>query len=1090
MRKGRLVPKMSKAMRSSSLDDIKRYVKPLDQYQTGRIVKRYTDPSEFLGAFKAAEDSAFAAHEQQNIFENKVQSGDYDVYPPAKHSVADPAPIIDYDEAYNKALSKDEAEIAYGNITAGNTLGYSNYRGINPVGYLQAVNNSTTGPFTRIYPMYKPPVVTPILSESMESIPVKSPTRLQVKPLQEITPVTRDVGTATQPFIQPQKYTASKYLQTQGKPTGYINKGDNKGRIDVYQKGGLPKYQTGISERYYPKKDIHKLPPKFFADPKQAETARDNTNAPIIPLWDISHSQQVQEAAKKDIKTGEGALEWNRNWINSPMHKEMLTGELQNAPEDYSVEQYTKKRLKNISDIDVIEHQHNHPEEGESLGGRSYRSTGKIELYPARDMLTGVHEVSHSSDRPYSIYDKFKEKRLIPSSSIKKIDRYRWNQGLKGNFYDVNAASDKDLTIIEKEDKEWADYVAKPTETRARLNSIRAAAQKIGIYDPFTEKLSKEKMLQLIKNQESLTDKQGFNPYSQLQDIFTDEEIRDMLNTISYENSSDNVLPQARYGGLYKYQKGGQVVTDYDKDWDYKKEEGTVYTRKKGSDNWIAPKKGSVAERAIQRKIFGSPTKEEEAVQMKIPQTPVLDIRMPEVTGDTVPSPRRVPIAPRKVDPEVTIGDFLPDLPDVSLPKVQMPEVSRPKISLPDMPDMPKVSMPDISLPDVEAPKVSMPDMPDMDIPNLELYENLERDAGRIKGIVKDLGEYGEEFTDYAKDVISDAVSSGKSNLNALKNFFKGELKDYAEDFVGRAKDIEDSVDNAIDKVKSLPELLKNISDVEEEIVEKGPAPSPVVPKPIAEVEDKETFEEMLVRAANNLNTGHILAGDQMYRVEDGKLTKRMETIVGRTTSARKGAPSELSYAATLEKNWYNADGSLREFETLEGLKTGPEIEEEGLAEKYSGTTPAGIYEFTNQPVKAYEKLGYSSYLKGVGETPDPTTRTYFTNEKGERQYVHSSTAYHPYPGEKAKAIRDKALKDLNISNELSGSCLQNMDCDNRDMGILLNSNPSFRDSLIILNPNMGALSAEAVRQLAVEFDLAQSKKEQEDILKLLAGNK
>ena len=64
------------------------------------------------------------------------------------------------------------------------------------------------------------------------------------------------------------------------------------------------------------------------------------------------------------------------------------------------------------------------------------------------------------------------------------------------------------------------------------------------------------------------------------------------------------------------------------------------------------------------------------------------------------------------------------------------------------------------------------------------------------------------------------------------------------------------------------------------------------------------------------------------------------------------------------------------------------------------------------------------------------------------------------------------------------------MDCDNRDMGILLNSNPSFRDTLIILNPNMGALSAEAVRQLAVEFDSAQSKKEQEDILKLLAGNK
>ena len=244
----------------------------------------------------------------------------------------------------------------------------------------------------------------------------------------------------------------------------------------------------------------------------------------------------------------------------------------------------------------------------------------------------------------------------------------------------------------------------------------------------------------------------------------------------------------------------------------------------------------------------------------------------------------------------------------------------------------------------------------------------------------------------------------------------------------------------------------------------------------------------MLIRGANSLQSGHILAGDVMYRVENGKITKRMETIVGKTTSARKGAPSELSYTATLPKFWYNDDGSLREFETSEGLKTGPEIKKEGLAEKYSGTTPAGIYEFTNQPVKAYENLGYSSYLKGVGETPDPTTRTYFTNERGERQYVSSSTAYHPYPGEKAKVIRDKALKDLNISNELSGSCLQNMECDNKDMGILLESNPSFRDSLVVLNPAMGELSAAAIDDLAKRFDSADSEKEKSKVLqKLLA---
>ena len=91
--------------------------------------------------------------------------------------------------------------------------------------------------------------------------------------------------------------------------------------------------------------------------------------------------------------------------------------------------------------------------------------------------------------------------------------------------------------------------------------------------------------------------------------------------------------------------------------------------------------------------------------------------------------------------------------------------------------------------------------------------------------------------------------------------------------------------------------------------------------------------------------------------------------------------------------------------------------------------------------------------------------------------------AYHQYPGEKAKVIRDKALKDLNISNELSGACLQNMECDNKDMGILLESNPSFRDSLVVIVPSMGELSAAAIKNFAKSFDKAKTKKEQGQIL-------
>ena len=273
----------------------------LPKYQDGRRIKRYTDPSEFIKASKAAQDSAFAAHIQQNIFEDKVQSGDYNIYPPAKHSVADPAPIVDYAEAYDKALSKDEAEIAYGDLTTNEKLGNLNYKGINPVGYLQALNNSTTDPFTRIYPMYKPPVVTPVLAESMDSIPVKSPTQLQTRPLQEnrLTPTVIDP--IKSPYVDVQSNTAAgmPMIDTKARregrignthvPKGYINRGDNKGRIDVYRTGGtLPKYQNAGLEKKI------EVKPFVTSDLKEA-TKR--TRLYNDSLYNYDLSQQHKEAA-------------------------------------------------------------------------------------------------------------------------------------------------------------------------------------------------------------------------------------------------------------------------------------------------------------------------------------------------------------------------------------------------------------------------------------------------------------------------------------------------------------------------------------------------------------------------------------------------------------------------------------------------------------------------------------------------------------------------------------------------------------------------------------------------------------------------
>ena len=865
------------------------------------------------------------------------------------------------------------------------------------------------------------------------------------------------------------------------------------------------------------------------------------------------------------------------------MHKEMLTSELQTSEESDSVKDYTQKRLENINGITVTSHNSAHPEDS-SIGGSSNDNTGNINLYPSRDKLTDVHEVSHSSDRPYSFLDKLAKKRLIPSSSNEKVNRYRWNDALQGNYYDVEKVY-PNLNSSESEDREWSNYVTDPTETRARLNAIRAGAQKLGIYEPFTEKLSNEQMQELIKNNERLTDQEGFNPYRQLNDIFTEEEIKDMLNTISYENSSNAELPQARNGGLHRFQTGGAVVTDYDKNWDYKKEDGVVYTKRKDAEKWMSPKVGSAAELAIQSNVFGSPSDLEEAVQMPMPESPNLNVTPPQDIGDTIQSvaPQPMDMAPaapaERMLPEMsmpdismpdidmpdlslsekllqaqgmlgslwegakdvggdimddvasagsTVSSFLqdrvedineevtdaikfkkeaeetvaaksqqisnylsdiftpdseeaepispeqapaeksrteafaemlrgvqvPDMPDVALPKMQMPDVS-----VPDLPDMP--DLPDVSMPDLEVPKVSLPDMPDISMPDMP-----------------DVGA----FTGYAKEVISDAVESGQSSLSDLKNFFKGELIDYAKDFKETGENIKEGINSVIDAAKDLPDLLASISSVEKEI---GSVEPDLVLSP-EDANPKETFEEMLVRGANSLQSGHILDSSKgvMYRIENGEIIKKMETIVGKNTALHKGAVAQLSYGTKFKENWYNGDGSLRKFETPEGLKTGPEIKREGLWEKYGGgATAAGIYEFTSQPVKGYEKYtGYNSYLKALPGTPTNFVKTKYRGEDGKLNALGSYMGYHQFPN-KLKEIRADALKRVDISNELSDGCVQNSECDNIDMGILLRSNPSMADSLIILNADMGPLSAAAIADLAKRFDSAKSEKEKSKVL-------
>ena len=105
-------------------------------------------------------------------------------------------------------------------------------------------------------------------------------------------------------------------------------------------------------------------------------------------------------------------------------------------------------------------------------------------------------------------------------------------------------------------------YISNVSETRARLNAIRMYGQASGIYNPFEEKLSPEKYkeLQNLFYQQNPNDIDS-NQLRQLREVYTDEEIFNLLNSIS-KNEPQQIdelkTPQARQGGaLDKFVGGG-----------------------------------------------------------------------------------------------------------------------------------------------------------------------------------------------------------------------------------------------------------------------------------------------------------------------------------------------------------------------------------------------------------------------------------------------------------------------------------------------------------------------------------------------------
>lgn len=253
------------------------------------------------------------------------------------------------------------------------------------------------------------------------------------------------------------------------------------------------------------------------------------------------------------------------DYYNSPMYKQMVYGSAKTPESAAWIIKSRNKQLETTPPLQVLQQ----PEDSPLLGGQSWTGSGQIEIFPVGfgSVGTSVHELSHSSDRPIDGIN-----RLIPQKDIDYINEHKAKMlGDSREYFDYldyyKSLSNQELAEENKNFQEfYTDYVGDPTETRARLNTVRYLAKKNNLYDPFTQKVTPEIFKNKLKNFEyEKGDKSGFDPMMQLKNTFSDEEIIYMLNNISQNKNpeTNDELQYSKKGGSVELELSDEEIQDY-----------------------------------------------------------------------------------------------------------------------------------------------------------------------------------------------------------------------------------------------------------------------------------------------------------------------------------------------------------------------------------------------------------------------------------------------------------------------------------------------------------------------------------------------
>lgn len=245
------------------------------------------------------------------------------------------------------------------------------------------------------------------------------------------------------------------------------------------------------------------------------------------------------------------AMDFTKNWMNSPMYKKMLMESVKGNEELYNKIDEGRRAAITPENISYYEESIEPHTGAETLTHAVGKDKGKSSMYFNTDTIYPdwenniTHELSHITDQSGNFIPGADAQlmRKYAARRVKDSDKYERAKE-KGALHDLYG---------------FMKYVNKPTETRARINNLRKLMLDQGVYDPFTQPFSKDmfnkyKQLEINEKEKSAGSTTGMDPYQQLRLSYTDEEIEDMLNKISKLDGVDNLTTAEN--GMTFYQHG------------------------------------------------------------------------------------------------------------------------------------------------------------------------------------------------------------------------------------------------------------------------------------------------------------------------------------------------------------------------------------------------------------------------------------------------------------------------------------------------------------------------------------------------------